>query len=510
MAAPQDVQTMSKLLGTSSTPSHANSPGIYAETTPTIKATVNDFFQRIVKPRGGPNSVRKGIMANKLEADLTPTGSVPSTTSSSDERSILVKDSDEFKKTTPLEPAKGLNSPRKVIQEKMVYPVSCGCAEHWKHLTIDKTYSLNVNQIWKALYEGDCGAYVHAHSICESENFKLKPWNPPSGRTGALRELQFRVSFYIPFKGKSFSDCFEVQRVLIKDRGRFVIETETKTPGAPYGDCFNTCAQVCVTQLEPKKVRLRVGFKVKFSKRVMWEGKIESGGVDGSAKFWTEVDTYLKKLEPPVHGFESDDNELDSEMAESKNEDVAAEKIGATNLSSPATSAPTAAIIETLPIASSLNQGSRGWIVAIWASIIMWGTAGLKFGVLVPAKGVVSVFTLLGNHRHMKTRLLYLALLMSLGNMMLLCYIVLSPPPQQTYSSIIRDSLNMSPHMAEMWTESLLSRIHQMQREMVVMNDMFIQRAPERDSQHSRKSNNPPKALQPRLSDDYEGRKEEL
>jgi len=58
-----------------------------------------------------------------------------------------------------------------------------------------------------------------------------------------------------------------------------IVETITKTPEVPFGDCFYNLCRFVMTAVGPTQTRMVVTGQVKFSKQTMFKGMARAGPV---------------------------------------------------------------------------------------------------------------------------------------------------------------------------------------------------------------------------------------
>ena len=56
-----------------------------------------------------------------------------------------------------------------------------------------------------------------------------------------------------------------------------IVETITKTPEVPFGDCFYNLCRFVMTAVAPTQTRMVVTGQVKFSKQTMFKGMARAG-----------------------------------------------------------------------------------------------------------------------------------------------------------------------------------------------------------------------------------------
>ncbi|KAI9149784.1 hypothetical protein H9P43_009963 [Blastocladiella emersonii ATCC 22665] len=292
------------------------------------------FFARIVKKRadtvssiptvntagsvGDPpqaSSNRRG--RSKTDAMLAASGGRPASAGAAvaESGSTLLFDDDRVAAAeADCEVAAVTAASAKPAKPAKAYLPGCLCecmADKPKHAVLPSTMlGTSAAAVWNAIFGGDAAVYRAAHGVRESENLEIEPWGAaPAGMpaAGAARTLNYRVAYYLPFKGKQTTDCTESQKLVAVAPEApgggpvtgFVVDYETKAPGAPYGSSFVTQARVCVHQSAPNETTVHVLFSVNFLQRVrMMEGKIEGSGVDGCAALWKEVVNGLQALPP--------------------------------------------------------------------------------------------------------------------------------------------------------------------------------------------------------------------
>ncbi|KAL7750143.1 hypothetical protein RI367_004315 [Sorochytrium milnesiophthora] len=177
------------------------------------------------------------------------------------------------------------------------HPTTCGCSAHLKHPVLDEMFEMDVQDVWRLLFQGDSQLFRAAHSRRETENIQFLGWSSNEETGKRERNITYRVSFTVPFQGKKVADCTETQTLLVNEDFVLVIEVTTKTPGVPFGEHFSTVSRVCVTYVAPKRCRILVTFRVDFTKSLMWEGKIERGATDGCSAAWKEFAAELHAAE---------------------------------------------------------------------------------------------------------------------------------------------------------------------------------------------------------------------
>ncbi|KAJ3372813.1 hypothetical protein GGF31_001350 [Allomyces arbusculus] len=287
--------------------------------------SVNDFFSRIVKKsstaggdaaangklEGVSETETEGKSASEIPAEpatapppLAPAAAAAAAPLAAPRASASALDLSAT--STPTAAAATTPPAPRKKRVPVTFPTSCACraSDHLKHAILDTTVRASAAQVWRALYESPMPVFVKAHTARESEDVRVVsdwPLTPPV--PGSRRVVSYKVAFWVPLKGKGMAESTETQTLVRVDaatrpRLRFVLDLAQQTPSAPYGDAFSTKVRVCVTQLAPGKTRVQVTFAVLFSRKVMLEGKIESSGVDGCAKWWKEVASQLAAMEP--------------------------------------------------------------------------------------------------------------------------------------------------------------------------------------------------------------------
>ncbi|KAG0316449.1 hypothetical protein BGZ99_006906 [Dissophora globulifera] len=196
-------------------------------------------------------------------------------------------------------------------------PVSCECQRHYKTMTISTVIPLPLDLCFEILFsgqgagEGDkLGCDTHRVKD-ESTDFKISPWQRDAAApvsagnkasAGALqweahkRELEYSVTFKVPMLAKTSTPCFETQRVTLYSDFVIAVLSESRTPGAPYGEHFTTMNQICMTWEGVNKTRIKSFTEVKFKKSLMWGGRVEAGSLDGSRLYYTMILQLLQDL----------------------------------------------------------------------------------------------------------------------------------------------------------------------------------------------------------------------
>ncbi|KAG0347439.1 Protein Aster-B [Podila humilis] len=203
------------------------------------------------------------------------------------------------------------------IRRRIVRPVNCGCNRHYKHAVISKVVSFPLELCFELLFSG-MGAGLDdklgrdTHRFKDgSTDIKISPWQSTTTTSPALnpkkwkdetRNLEYSVSFKVPLLANTSTACFEIQQVTDYSDNIILVHSESRTPNVPYGDCFSTVNQICMTWESANETKIQCFTEVKFKKSILWSGKVEAGSLEGSGGYYKEFISRLSNLADSSEG----------------------------------------------------------------------------------------------------------------------------------------------------------------------------------------------------------------
>lgn len=138
-------------------------------------------------------------------------------------------------------------------------------------------------------------------------------WTEVEGRQE--RDLKFNIPINNPLLKAKDTVCYERNMLLINEPDiRYIIETEARTPQAPYGDTFITRSRVCICHSGPNKCRLIMSIGITWLKSTLVKGIIRDATYKGYARYTAAFLSNVKEaIKRPVAG--QSEPGIDAEVA---------------------------------------------------------------------------------------------------------------------------------------------------------------------------------------------------
>ncbi|KCV67954.1 hypothetical protein H696_05680 [Fonticula alba] len=106
------------------------------------------------------------------------------------------------------------------------------------------------------------------------------PWNPSREAVGGTRDIQYSIPINIPMTSKTSTPCFETQIIYKYEPAYICVETITRTPEVPFGECFAIHCKYYFIGRTPGESRFVGTAQAKFSRSTMFRSKIEKTSMD--------------------------------------------------------------------------------------------------------------------------------------------------------------------------------------------------------------------------------------
>ncbi|CAD5206534.1 unnamed protein product [Bursaphelenchus okinawaensis] len=178
-------------------------------------------------------------------------------------------------------------------------PVSCECDDHKGTVFLDKTYNLDVDELYQILFTDNDSLNNFLKSAKRSD-LRYESWTVTTH--GDKKRKQRTATYTVELNNTLGPKCTHVTEVqaVVAEMGPnasdgYIITKDAVNAGVPYADCFSVLCKYCITRVGPKQTRLQVHGEVIYRKSVMsvFKSIIEKMTLSGMHDYYKNLDKYL-------------------------------------------------------------------------------------------------------------------------------------------------------------------------------------------------------------------------
>ncbi|RKP19535.1 hypothetical protein ROZALSC1DRAFT_22215 [Rozella allomycis CSF55] len=154
---------------------------------------------------------------------------------------------------------------------------------------LEKEFKANIDDLYNAIFDLDSPdpLFTWSHRKVEGNVIKHTKWENNE------RFVEISIVFKVAFMPKCSSTSLETHKLLVFSSELIVLHIIEDSMKVPYGDCFKVQMKYVFEKRSDDRTNLTITGDVNFTKKCVWESRIEKGALDGCVAFVTSLNELL-------------------------------------------------------------------------------------------------------------------------------------------------------------------------------------------------------------------------